>query len=147
MKKSFIAAALLAGSLYAGQTKGVETLSDGLRGLLSMEMLQIEKGMHKIFSHMVRGEFQQVNKIALNIRDSFILKKRLSKSQKAELRTKLPNSFLELDQSFHETAGDLANAAEFGDKDTVVEYYQKMVGKCVQCHSKFAAHRFENFED
>ena len=147
MKKSFIAAALVAGSLYAGQTKGVGTLSGDLRGLLTMEMLQIEKGMHKIFSHMVRGEFRQVNKIALDIRDSFILKKRLSKSQKAELRTKLPNSFLELDQSFHETAGDLANAAEFGDKDTVVEYYQKMVGKCVQCHSKFATHRFKNFED
>ncbi len=147
MKKNFIAVVLLAGSLYAGQTKGVEALSGDLRGLLSMEMIQIEKGMHKILSHIVRGEYQQINKIALNIRDSFILKKKLTKSQKTELRTKLPKSFLELDQSFHETAGDLANAAEFGDKDTVVEYYQKMVGKCVQCHSKFATYRFKNFED
>ncbi len=146
MEKSFIAAILLAGSLHAGQTKGVEALSGELKGLLSMEMLQIEKGMHKIFSHMVRGEYQQINAIALNIRDSFILKKKLNKSQKAELR-KLPKSFLELDQSFHEAAGDLANAAEFGDKDTVVEYYQKMTGKCVQCHSQFATHRFKNFED
>ena len=143
MKKAFLLALLLAGSLYA---KELKSLSTELRGLLSMEMLEIEKGMKQIFSHMVRGEYEEVNRIALNIRDSFILKKKLSKAQVAELKT-LPKSFLMLDQSFHEAAGDLANASEFGDKATVVEYYQKMAAKCVQCHSTFATHRFENFED
>ena len=146
MKKSLISALLLAGCLYGGENRGVESLSSEVRGLLSMEMLQIEKGMHKIFSHMVRGEYDEVNKIALKIRDSFILKKKLTKSQKSEIR-RLPKAFLELDQSFHETAGDLANAAEFGDKETVDEYYQKMAGKCVQCHSTFATHRFNNFDE
>ncbi len=143
MKKAFLLALLLAGSLYA---KELKSLSTELRGLLSMEMLEIEKGMKQIFSHMVRGEYEEVNRIALNIRDSFILKKKLSKAQVAELKT-LPKAFLMLDQSFHEAAGDLANASEFGDKATVVEYYQKMAAKCVQCHSTFATHRFENFED
>ncbi len=146
-KRLLLTLILFAGSLQAQpSTKGVESLSGDLRGLLSMEMLQIEQGMHKIFSHMVRGDYQEVNKIALNIRDSFILKRKLTKAQRAELR-KLPKAFLQLDQSFHEAAGDLANAAEFGDKDTVVEYYQKMVGKCVQCHANFATHRFKNFEE
>ena len=146
MKKSFIVALLIAVSLHAGEEKGVESLSDDLRGLLLSEMLQIEKGMHQIFSHMVRGEYEDINRIALKIRDSFILRKKLTDSQRTELK-QLPKSFLELDHSFHESAGDLANAAEFGEKDTVVEYYQKMAAKCVQCHSTFAKQRFQNFQE
>ena len=137
MKRSTFLTLLMAVSLYAGPNKEVQSLSKELRELLSSEMLQIEKGMHQIFSSMVRGEYEKVNKLALQIRDSFILRKKLTQSQKAELR-QLPKAFLELDQSFHETAGDLANAAEFGDRDTVVEYYQKMTLKCVQCHATFA---------
>ena len=146
MQRNIIITLLIVASLYGGESKKVESLSQELRGLLSSEMVQIEQGMHQIFSHMIRGEYEKVNKLALKIRDSFILRKKLTKSQKNELR-QLPKAFLELDQSFHETAGDLANAAEFGDKDTVVEYYQKMAGKCVQCHSTFATHRFKNFEE
>ena len=145
MKKVLIAPLLIAGTLYAGETKSVQSLSSDVRALLSQEMLQIEQGMHKIFSHMVRGEYKEVNKLALKIRDSFILKKKLTKAQKAQIK-QLPKAFLTLDHSFHEAAGDLANAAEFGDKDTVVEYYQKMSAKCVECHSRFATYRFK-FEE
>ena len=146
MKKSLLSILLFTGSLLAEEPKAVEKLSNELQNLLSLEMLQIEKGMHKIFSHIIRGEYEQINKSALKIRDSFILRKKLTKAQRNEIK-QLPKAFLELDHSFHETAGDLANAAEFGDKDSVVEYYQKMTAKCVQCHSKFATFRFKSFKE
>ena len=146
MKKFVIASLLIAGTLQAEANKSVESLSAETRGLLSQEMLHIEQGMRDIFSHIVRGEYEEVNTIALNIRNSFIMRKKLTQAQKQEIR-QLPKSFLELDHSFHETAGELANAAEFGDKDAVMEAYQKMASKCVQCHSTYATHRFSNFED
>lgn len=146
MRKLLCIFILITASLQAVEQKSAHTLSGDVRALLSQEMQQIEKGMKDIFSHMVRGEYKEINTIALKIRDSFILRKKLTKEQKEELR-KLPKSFFALDQSFHEAAGDLANAAEFGDKNTVVEYYQKMAAKCVACHSTYATHRFSNFEE
>ena len=50
MKRSTFLTLLMAVSLYAGPNKEVQALSKELRELLSSEMLQIEKGMHQIFS-------------------------------------------------------------------------------------------------
>jgi len=146
MKQFILIALLWAGAVHAAETKGAEALSDDLRGLLSQEMLELEKGMHSIFSNMVRGEYAPIESTALKIRDSFILKKNLTDAQRKELQ-KLPKAFIMLDQSFHEAAGDLANAAEFGDKEGVVTYYTQMSQKCVQCHSTYATHRFSSFDD
>lgn len=148
LKKVALSVLLGLGVLQAAEApEGVDGLSEGIRSLLSQEMLQIEQGMHGIFSAMVRGEYAAVRETATQIRDSFIFKKRLTDAQRKELRTALPPSFIELDQSFHEAAGDLAAAAEFGDREGVVEQFQLMAGKCVQCHATYATHRFEGFEE
>ena len=120
MKKFLVLIALLSFNLYAVESKkGVETLSDDIRALLSQEMLHIEKGMQRIFTHMVKGESEEIVTIATEIQNSFIFKKSLSDAQRAELKEKIPEGFISLDRSFHETAGKLAEAAEFGDYESI----------------------------
>ncbi len=148
MKKFFWGMLPVAVMLQAGEpVKGVEGLSGDIRGLLSQEMLQIEKGMHSIFSNMVRGDYDPIVKTATQIQDSFIFKRKLTPAQRKELKGALPKAFIALDRSFHETAGELAAAAEFGDKEAVLESYTAMAGKCVQCHSTYAVHRFTGFSE
>lgn len=142
--KHFLLPLLLLTTLL--QANEVAKLSPQVQQLLTQEMRAIENGMHTIFSAIVRGDFETVETTALNIQNSFIMKKKLTPEQKKEIKA-LPKSFLMLDHSFHETAGDLANAAEFGDNETTIKYYNQMSQKCVQCHSTYATHRFSNFEE
>ncbi len=147
MKKT-VTTLLLAGSLFAAETPGpVQSLSPELRGLLVMEMMEIEKSMKRIFTDIISGEYEDIVKEATQIEGSFIFKRKLTESQRKELRAKIPKDFVKLDMNFHETAGKLANAAEFEERDNVLKYYNEMTGRCVQCHSAFATHRFSNFSE
>ena len=133
--------------LMASEPKvGVETLSDSVRSLLSQEMIALQKGMQEVLSMSVRGDFEGVTAKATQIQNSFILKQKLSDAQRKELKAKVPKEFIALDRSFHEKAGELANAAEFGDTKQIAQIYGEMMQKCMQCHSTFAKSRFSNFE-
>ena len=127
--------------------KGVEGLSGDTRALLADEMRHIEKGMHSIFSNIVKGEYEEISKMATDIHDSFIFTKSLTEAQREELKRNLPQGFVELDRSFHATAGKLSEAAEFEDKKAVEENFSKMMGLCVQCHSTYATQRFNTFSE
>ena len=143
MKKITLAALLLVSLANADVPKeGLTALSAPTRALLSAEMRHIEKGMKQIFSLMIRGDYEQIVPIANDIHDSFIFKKKLTKEQRSELKEHLPPAFITLDGSFHELAGKLANAAEFEEKEKMVETYGEMSKKCVKCHSTYATHRF-----
>jgi len=148
MKKIVLAAVLCVGLLQAEEVKkGVEALSPEVRGLLSQEMLHIEKGMQQIFSNIVKGEYETIAKTAEDIQNSFILKKKLTDGQKAELKAHIPKSFFKTDFAFHELAGKLSMAAEYGDKETVQQYFSEMTQACVKCHSTYATQRFPVFTE
>ncbi|MDF1880922.1 cytochrome c [Sulfurimonas sp. MAG313] len=147
MKKIFLCLVVLTSLIAAEAPLGVNALSVEVRTLLSQEMLSIEASMQRIFSHIVAGEYEAITREASNIQNSFILKKELKASERKELHSKLSSAFIDLDRSFHETAGKLANAAEFDEKENVSKYYTQMTNKCVQCHSTYAKHRFEKFHD
>jgi len=134
-------------SLNTVQADQIQDLSPGLRALLSQEMIAIEKGMHSIFSSIISGDYENISLKAEQIQNSFILKQKLSPSQRKELQAKLPQTFISLDRGFHQDAGELVNAAEFEDKKLVHKYYYKMMQTCVQCHSTYAKSRFRNFQD
>ena len=103
--------------------------------------------MHSIFSSIVSGDYENIAQKAEKIQNSFILKQKLTPSQRIELQTKLPKAFIQLDQSFHSDAGELVNAAEFSDKESVDKYFLKIMQTCVKCHSTYASSRFSNFEE
>ena len=92
--------AILSSHSIAEEAKNVspiEALSPELRGLLSKEMLAVQEGMMAIIPAYSAGNNLEIAYIAGQIQDSFILKQSLSKKQHHELHTKLPETFLELD--------------------------------------------------
>ena len=120
---------------------GVE-LSPALVTLLNQEMALIQKGMMDLIPVIAAGEWEDAASIGKQIKASFILKQKLTASQKEELHRVLPELFVEMDQDFHKSAGMLAHAAEMKNADVVSFYFYKMNAACVTCHSKFAAARF-----
>lgn len=117
-------------------------ISPDLKKLLNQEMAAIQKGMMDLIPAMAAGEWADVATIGKNIKASFIMKQKLTKSQKEELHRVLPPAFIEMDQSFHHSAGMLAHAAEMKNADVVNLYFSKLNQACVSCHAKFATDRF-----
>jgi len=149
MYKNFLLVLLVVSSftvnIQAEEKKGVDSLSFGLRSLLTQEMLSVEKAMKSILSDIIAGKYEDVSIKATNIHNSFILKQNLTKSQGHELHTKIPKDFLNTDARFHEIAAQLADAADIEDTKKVNEIYGTLLNSCVKCHSTYATSRFPDF--
>lgn len=126
--------------------KGVESLSHDLRGLLSQEMIALEKGVSSLVPQIAAGNWHEIETTAKKIKASYILKQKLTKEQAKELHAKLPESFVEMDGAFHRDAGMLAHAAENKNAELVNFYFYKMNSACTSCHSKYATHKFPSFK-
>jgi hypothetical protein len=74
------------------------------------------------------------------MKNGYILKQSITDEQKHELITKLPKSFFESDQKFHEYAGMLEHVAEEKNLELVGFYYSKLTESCVNCHSEYGSH-------
>jgi hypothetical protein len=117
-------------------------LSHDLKVILNQEMNEIEQGMIKIIPAISAGNWEKITKIAKKIKNSFILKQKLTEKQIEELHHSLPTEFIEMDHSFHSTAGKLAHAALEHDDELVNFYFYKLHSQCLNCHSKYASERF-----
>ena len=127
--------------------KGSELhLSHDLNLLLNQEMNEIESGMTKIIPAISAGNWDTITHIAKKIKNSFILKQKITPKQIEELHSSLPKEFIALDQNFHSTAGKLAHAALDHDSELVSFYFYKLHEKCAKCHSQYASERFPNFK-
>jgi hypothetical protein len=122
-------------------------LSHDVKEILNQEMKEIEEGMMEIIPAISAGSWETIVNIAKNIKDSFILKQKLTKPQIEELHHSLTAEFVEMDQNFHATAGKLANAAHQQDGELVNFYYYKLHSQCMTCHSKYASKRFSSFQE
>jgi hypothetical protein len=121
------------------------TLPKELRDVLVSEMRSIQEGMESLVSAIASGDWHDVSQIAHKLRDSYIMKQKLTERQLEELHHSLPPGFQELDQSFHHLAGMLSHVAEHGHDELVTFYFYKLADSCVACHSKYATHRFPGF--
>lgn len=117
-------------------------LSPGLQELFSQEMNQLQKGMTEILPLYVAGRWAELAPIASKMENSYVLKQNLSEAQRHELHMKLPSEFIALDQQFHYLSGMLAHAAKMEKAELVGFYYSKMTETCVNCHTRYATHRF-----
>ncbi len=136
---------LLSTSFLANSETGVKSLSPELQKLLRSEMRAIDQGMKDILSAQISGDLEEVSHIAHDIKNSFVIKQKLTTQQKHELHKKLPKSFLMLDKKFHNYAGMLSHVAVEQHAELVGFYFTKMTDLCVDCHSQFAKHRFPKF--
>ena len=121
-------------------------LSHDLKVILNQEMNEIEQGMMKIIPAISAGDWEHITKIAKKIKNSFILKQKLTEKQIEELHHSLPAEFLEMDHSFHSTAEKLEHAAFQHDGELVNFYFYKLHSQCIKCHSKYASERFPNLK-
>ncbi len=121
---------------------GVEALSHELRNLLSQEMQALQSGMMSIIPAYVSGDWGEIEITAGKIKNSYILKQSLTKSQVNELHSVLPYEFFEKDQRFHYLAGMLEHVAKNKNTELINFYFSEMKESCVSCHMKFAMHKF-----
>ncbi|NIQ92914.1 MAG: hypothetical protein GWO11_00915 [Desulfuromonadales bacterium] len=145
----FCPASLLAAGAENAQPPSTSNRLDlppDLRRLLNSEMTYLQKGMMKLIPAIASADWKQVEKTATNIRDSYIMKKKLSSTQRKSLHRILPPLFKEWDRSFHHHAEEMAHAAAQGRAEIVVFYFNKLSASCVECHSRFAAKRFPGFK-
>jgi hypothetical protein len=127
------------GQSAAGPTVG---LSPELRAAFIAEMQHLDTGLQSAVSAVARGDWATAERIAREIRGSFILEQRLSPEQLAELHRVLPEPFLALDRQFHLQAERLAVAAKAADAELAAFYTYKLTEACVACHAHYAEHRF-----
>ena len=121
-------------------------ISNDLKVVLNQEMNGIEEGMMEIIPAIAAGNWEIIANIAKKIKDSFILKQKLTQEQIEELHHSLPAEFIEMDHDFHSTAGKLAHAAHQHDGELVNFYFYKLHSQCTKCHSKYASERFSDLK-
>ena len=124
---------------------GVESLSPELRALLATEMQEIQKGMISLVPAYASGNWTEIEEIGTKIQRSYILKQNITDAQITELHNSLPGSFIELDQQFHYFAGMLSHAANKKKPELVGFYISKLSESCVNCHARYATHKFNGF--
>ncbi|TYO96396.1 cytochrome c' [Geothermobacter ehrlichii] len=127
------------------QAAGVH-LSPDVKAILNEEMRGIEGGMIKIITAISTGDWKTIATTGEQIRDSFILKQKLTSKQMNELHRALPADFVAMDRSFHAAAGKLARAAHRHDGELVSFYFYKLHSQCISCHSRYATERFPDLK-
>ncbi len=157
-KKSFVAV-LLAASVavpltgssaepHADAAKDkapVLALTPKLRGALVAEMAGLKGGIAELTVALSSGEWDKLARRAERIRDSYIMKQKLSAEEMTQLHRALPAEFLEFDERFHRHAELLAHAAQQHDGELAVFYLSRMTEGCVHCHARYATHVFKGF--
>lgn len=148
---SLVAGLMLAsGSLPATEAHSAASrqdihLSPALMDLLRAEMREIAGGMQTISLSLATADWQSIQETSSKIRDSYIMKKKLTSAQKEELKHALPERFKHLDGAFHQRADKLADAAANRDPEAATFQYSRMIENCLNCHSLYAQSRFPGF--
>lgn len=120
-------------------------LSPDLLELLRAEMREISSGVQTITVSLAMADWDAIERTGSKIRDSYIMKQKLTAGQKHELHHSLPDAFKHLDAQFHARAGKLAAAAVTQDYELVSFHFSRLIESCASCHVKFASNRFPGF--
>ena len=134
---------LSAGVLAAGEP--VLNLTPKLRAALVAEMAGLKAGVAELSVSLANGEWEKTAQRATRIRDSYIMKQKLSRAELEQLERSLPADFAAMDQRFHRHAEGLAHAAHMQDHELAVFYFAKMLEGCGSCHANYATHSFPGY--
>lgn len=121
-------------------------LSAKHRAALIAEMLGVKAGVAELSGSIAMGEWKATAQQAERIRDSYIMKQKLTSAELEELEHALPADFIDKDSEFHHHADGLAQAAAAHNYELEVFYYSKMMDGCGGCHTRYATHVFKGFE-
>jgi len=121
-------------------------LSQKLLRILSAEMNAVQSGMTNLSIAVPAGHWEDIAQTAKNIKEGYIMKKKLSNKEMDEFQSSLPAGYRELDSQFNKIAGRLLQAAGQHDSVQVSLYLCQLNESCVKCHSQYAAKRFPDFK-
>jgi hypothetical protein len=121
------------------------TLSPKLRAALLAEMAGLRVGVAELSVSLANGEWEKTAERATRIRDSYIMKQKLSPAELKQLEHSLPADFVAMDEGFHRHAEGLAHAAHGQNHELAVFYFAKMLEGCGNCHASYAAHTFPGY--
>ncbi len=138
----FSTAAIAADEMHHSHQQKPKAIPQEIKILITQEMQALQQGMRELIPAMVSGNWSQLEGIGRQMRDSYIIKQKLTKAQKKVLHAALPEAFKKADQAFHRSAGMLSDAAKEHNMEQVVFYYSEMATACVNCHSQHATDRF-----
>lgn len=124
----------------------VLALSPKLRAALVAEMAGVKEGVAELSASLAMGEWDAAARRAERIRDSYIMKQKLSRSELEELERALPADFAKMDDAFHRHAEGLAHAAKARNHELAVFYFSKMMEGCGACHARYATHALKGFK-
>ncbi len=139
---------LFAPYAFAGDTSEapVLPLPPKHRAALMAEMAGVKEGVVELSGLIATGEWKAAAQRAERVRDSFIMKQKLSRAEIEELERALPADFIEIDSQFHRHADGLAHAAMAHNYELEVFYYSRMMEACGACHERYATHVFKGFK-
>lgn len=120
-------------------------LTPKLRAALLAEMAGLKAGVAELSVSLASGDWEKTAERAARIRDSYIMKQKLSRAELEQLERSLPADFVAMDQRFHQHAEGLAQAAHRQDHELAVFYFAKMLEGCGSCHARYAAHTFPGY--
>lgn len=142
-----MACLLMSWSAYAGSLgpSGAVEMSPELRQLFQAEMRELLKGTRLIAESLPVANWDAIGTSAATMRDSYVLAKKLTGAQEAEL-SKLPEQFKALDEAFHLRADRLVAAAKARDGEGVAFQLSRLLETCVSCHATYAVTQFPGFE-
>lgn len=115
------------------------------RALLQTEMQAMMKALQATQTALLSGDWEIAARLSEQMRDSYVLGKRLSDEQKSDLGQRLPEDFRQLDGGLRWEAGRLADAARKQDRELAAFHYYRMVERCIICHAVYAQDRFPGF--
>ncbi len=113
-------------------------LSPKHRAALVAEMVGVKEGVAELSGLIAMGEWKAAAQRAEHIRDSYIMKQKLTREELEELERVLPADFVEKDSQFHLHADGLAHAALKHNYELEVFYFSKMMEGCGACHARYA---------
>ena len=121
-------------------------LSLDTMALLQEEMRELLLASQSMAISIVSGDWASIQHLSRKIRDSYVMARNLTDTQKQELADKLPERFKQLDSEFHARAGRLESAAINKDAELTVFHYYRLLEACTVCHAEYAASRFPGFD-
>lgn len=118
-------------------------LANDFNVILSGEMFELQAKMGVLLEGISRGKWNLVESTADYMSNNYILKQ---KDLEKSFKKSLPDGFVALDLYFHQTAGELRDAAKKRDSKTVLEKHQTLIKTCMECHAQFADYLFTDFQ-
>ena len=114
--------------------------------ILSIEMFELQGKLNLLLEGISRGKWKLVESTADYISDNYILKQKMTRKEKKQLKKVLPDGLIALDKFFHQTAKELKEAAVKKDSGVVLDKYRQLIKTCMECHGRYAAYKFMDFK-